>query len=112
MTAEPVNGERRVQMLLIIESTPSIPELDSNNAFKVDDKGKILYCPDETQWRPVIPADVPEWVRESENIQAMVNHQAINYAASDGGLWFRARQADLEEMNKANIDLTLTKAVH
>ena len=57
------------------------------------------------QWKPILPSDVPEWVKDPDIIARMMDGEiCMNAAIGDkGSLWYYAEQAPSDEMIARNI---------
>lgn len=74
---------------LVIESSPSIAVVSSRGAFELDSAGKIRYGADPGGWKPLLPDDVPEWVKDPGVIKEMMDGVEVSKQPGDGGRWFR-----------------------
>lgn len=55
---------------------------------------------DEKEWTPVMPADVPEWVKQATVLGTMLEGNIAQH--NDGGPWYRA-EAVLSDAERERI---------
>jgi hypothetical protein len=72
---------------MTIEVATSVPVLDGNKAFVLDERGCMRYGPDK--WRPLLPADIPEWIKAPEVINELKGGVEVCIAPESGGNWYR-----------------------
>lgn len=84
------NEAQTIGVWLVIEITTSTIELGRNNAIKTDKNGLPVRVPDEKHWRPLLPDEVPEFLKSPDAISDMVNGQRICLDPAGGGHWYRA----------------------
>lgn len=73
------------------------------------DFGTLMILTSENgtdNWKPVLPADVPEWVRDPDNVARLVDGEACQDITQDSGTnWFMALRmptaADLQAYSLA-----------
>lgn len=80
----------QVGVWLVIEITTSILDLDRQGVAKKNQNGELISIPDEKRWRPLMPGDVPEWLKSEQAIRDMVDGQRLCLSETGAGHWYRA----------------------
>lgn len=84
-----INALTHKQVWMQIQCTTSEPETDGKGAFVQDDKGKMVYRPNDKNWLPLIPIDIPEWVKLDAVIKKLHDGEQVSHDPGDGGRWYR-----------------------
>jgi len=80
----------KTNVWLVIEITRGIADVDRQGAIRGDESGKIVRVPDETRWEPLLPEEVPEWLKSEDAIRDMVAGERLCLDAESGGHFYRA----------------------
>jgi hypothetical protein len=75
---------------LIIESARTEPQLDADKKMIPDGNGGYIQRPDKSSWQMLLPADIPEWVKQDIPMTRMVAGEEISNMPEQGGRWYRA----------------------
>jgi hypothetical protein len=86
---EPTPEPRVTGVWMVIEITQSTVALDHLGGIKLDGKGRMVKIPDEGIWKPLLPEEVPEWLKSEDAIRDMVAGQRLCLDPEAGGHWYR-----------------------
>lgn len=74
---------------LIFQTTESVAQRDGKGAFVTDDKGSLIYGPDEDGWKDTMDFDIPDWVKQPEVIGQMRQGERVSADPEKGTKWYR-----------------------
>ena len=84
------------QVSMVIQCTRSIPSVDRQGAFELDEHNEMRYTADQEGWTPLIERDIPVWVTSADIIAVMAEGTEVNWSPGGGGRWYRGIICALE----------------